>query len=42
MRAKHKEKIAQLERQFLEQKHMLLRAKEGSEWELEDKVMSER
>ena len=39
---KHKERIAQLERQFLMQKHLLLRAKENNEWELEEKQMGEK
>ncbi|KJH44125.1 hypothetical protein DICVIV_09842 [Dictyocaulus viviparus] len=39
---KHKEKMAALERQFLMQKHLLLRAKENSDWELEEKQMGEK
>ena len=39
---KHKERIAQLERQFLMQKHILLRTKENNEWELEEKQMGEK
>ncbi|CAJ0946878.1 unnamed protein product, partial [Mesorhabditis belari] len=42
MQQKHKEKIASLERQFILQRHMLLRGKESAEWELEERVMSER
>lgn len=42
MTQKHKEKMATLERQFLMQKHLLLRAKENSEWELEEKQMGEK
>nr|CDJ82559.1 hypothetical protein LOC100333420 [Haemonchus contortus] len=38
---KHK-KMATLERQFLLQKHLLLRAKENSNWELEEKQMGEK
>ncbi|KAK5976879.1 Protein kinase domain-containing protein [Trichostrongylus colubriformis] len=39
---KHKEKMAALERQFLMQKHLLLRARENSDWELEEKQMGEK
>ncbi|EYC38829.1 hypothetical protein Y032_0692g1579 [Ancylostoma ceylanicum] len=42
MTQKHKEKMAALERQFLMQKHLLLRAKENSDWELEEKQMGEK
>lgn len=42
MQAKHREKMAQLERQFLQQKHSLLRSKESAEWELEEKHLAER
>ncbi|VDK41425.1 unnamed protein product, partial [Cylicostephanus goldi] len=37
MTQRHKEKMATLERQFLMQKHHLLRAKENNDWELEEK-----
>uniref|UniRef100_A0A8R1I1B1 Protein kinase domain-containing protein n=1 Tax=Caenorhabditis japonica TaxID=281687 RepID=A0A8R1I1B1_CAEJA len=39
---KHKERMASLEKQFLMQKHNLLRAKENNIWELEDKQMREK
>ncbi|CAJ0609754.1 unnamed protein product [Cylicocyclus nassatus] len=42
MTQRHKEKMATLERQFLMQKHHLLRAKENNDWELEEKQMGER
>ncbi|CAJ0571862.1 unnamed protein product, partial [Mesorhabditis spiculigera] len=42
MQQKHKEKIASLERQFTLQRHMLLRGRESAEWELDERVMSER
>ena len=38
----HREKIALLERQFLQQKQQLLRAKEAATWELEERHMHER
>jgi len=38
----HREKIALLERQFLQQKQQLLRAKEAATWELEERHMYER
>ncbi|CAI5454732.1 unnamed protein product [Caenorhabditis angaria] len=39
---KHKERMAAMEKQFLMQKHNLLRAKENNVWELEDKHMREK
>ncbi|CAB3401123.1 unnamed protein product [Caenorhabditis bovis] len=39
---KHKERMASMEKQFLLQKHNLLRAKENNIWELEDKQMREK
>ena len=38
----HRDKIALLERQFLQQKQQLLRAKEAATWELEERHMHER
>lgn len=42
MAEKHKERMASVEKQFLMQKHNLLRAKENNIWELEDKQMREK
>ena len=42
MAEKHKERMASIEKQFLMQKHNLLRAKENNIWELEDKQMREK
>ncbi|GAB6023238.1 hypothetical protein CHUAL_008056 [Chamberlinius hualienensis] len=39
---KHREKIAKLERHFLEQKQHLLRARENSVWELEERQLHEK
>lgn len=38
----HREKIALMERQFLQQKHQLLRAREAATWELEEKQCHEK
>ncbi|XP_014211452.2 serine/threonine-protein kinase 10-like isoform X2 [Copidosoma floridanum] len=38
----HREKIALMERQFLQQKQQLLRAREASLWELEERQIHER
>ncbi|KAI1278007.1 Serine/threonine-protein kinase 10 [Halotydeus destructor] len=38
----HREKIAMLERQFLQQKQQMLRAREAALWELEERHMHER
>jgi STE20-like kinase len=42
MQDAHKQKIALLERQFLQQKHQLMRAKEAAVWELEERQLAER
>lgn len=39
---KHREKIAKLERQFLEQKQQLLRARENALWEMEERHLHEK
>ncbi|CAI4229376.1 unnamed protein product [Auanema sp. JU1783] len=39
---KHKEAIAQLERNFLVSRHLLLRSRENSDWDLEAKQMGEK
>ena len=38
----HKEKVALLEKQFLQQKHQLLRAREAAIWELEERQLHEK
>lgn len=38
----HREKIALLERQFLQQKQQLLRSRESAVWELEERQLHER
>ena len=38
----HREKIALLERQFLQQKQQLLRSRESALWELEERQLHER
>jgi STE20-like kinase len=38
----HREKIALMERQFLQQKQQLLRARESAIWELEERQIHER
>ena len=38
----HREKIALLERQFLQQKQQLLRSRESAMWELEERQLHER
>lgn len=38
----HREKIALLERQFLQQKQQLLRAREAAIWELEERHLHEK
>ncbi len=38
----HREKVALLEKQFLQQKHQLLRAREAAIWELEERQLHEK
>uniref|UniRef100_A0A158RCI0 TPH domain-containing protein n=1 Tax=Thelazia callipaeda TaxID=103827 RepID=A0A158RCI0_THECL len=38
----HKMKILQMEKNFLQQKHTILRSREASEWDLEEKQLAER
>lgn len=41
-RDKHREKMALMERQFLEQKHQLERSMESALWELEERQLAEK
>lgn len=38
----HRERIALLERQFLQQKHQLLRSRESALWEMEERHLHEK
>ena len=38
----HREKVALLEKQFLQKKHQLLRAREAAIWELEERQLHEK
>ena len=42
LREKHREKMALVERQILEQKHQLERSMNSALWELEEKQLAER